>query len=748
MINEAPTKMKRFLLLGTLVALSGWRTQATTITNAGWFNAGSLDALVAAGETEEDGAGGDAGPMDAQSAQSIAEAITPDIQALADGLQHDPVQIFNYVHDHIRYVLYFGSKKGAELTLLEKSGNDFDQCALLVAMLRAAGYTNAAYQFGWMLLPYDNPDGSHRDLHHWLGLGLANNNWTTTAGYLDYLFRNQRWYPTDAHNWGDNTFAFQRVWVTLPISGTTNYLDPSFKVSEPIAGISLTNAMGASTASISNALLSAAQGTEVNSYASNLDEAAIRGVLTGYTTNFLGYLQSNYPNASVEEVLGGAYIVPSTNTTLGQGLLFPTTNLNGTMPIVNWTNQPTNFMSTLTVDLAGVTNNWLMPQLQGQRLSLTFSNNGVAQLWLEDSNVLQVATDGVGSTYVTLNIYHPSVQSSWNAASNSFVPGAYYWKAWKTYQKANASYALLYAFEPDWGWLRQRQQKLDAYRQAFSDTSRQVVTETLNVMGLNWQLQTEYLSRMLAAQIGVLPQFYHRMGRMSQEAGWGYYVDAYMLLNGAASSASSSDNHYTNWLDHWTLFASAMEHGLIEQLQSTNWVGASTVKMLQLANTNHQVIYLANTTNWSTIRPQLANWNTNYVASWINKGYTLLLPQNGAIQLAGAGSWTGYGLIARIAGASIGMNIGDTNNTHNGGFVSDFTAVVNPPFVDLSAYAQPRFFNLASAFGASPTGADPVNLADGSFQVEAADLSLGQVEPRGLNLSRHYSSSRRNSNLT
>src|ERR1043166_5827661 len=522
-------KVARFLVLSALLA-AGVRCQGQPITDPGWFCSDAPDwpEVTRAGFAVP-GAAANSTPLTAGSmlpyvpGTPLAEEVTPRIQALADGLQHDPVRIFNYVHDHIRFVLYFGSKKGAELTLLEKSGNDFDQSSLLVALLRAADYTNAAYQFGWMLLPYDNPDGSHRDLHHWLGLGLANNNWTTTAGYLDYLFRNQRWYPTDAHNWGDNTFAFQRVWVTLPISGTTNYLDPSFKVSEPIAGISLTNAMGASTASISNALLSAAQGTEVNSYASNLDEAAIRGVLTGYTTNFLGYLQSNYPNASVEEVLGGAYIVPSTNTTLGQGLLFPTTNLNGTMPIVNWTNQPTNFMSTLTVDLAGVTNNWLMPQLQGQRLSLTFSNNGVAQLWLEDSNVLQVATDGVGSTYVTLNIYHPSVQSSWNAASNSFVPGAYYWKAWKTYQKANASYALLYAFEPDWGWLRQRQQKLEAYRQQFSDTSRQVVTETLNVMGLNWQLQTEYLSRMLAAQIGVLPQFYHRMGRMSQEAGGGSY---------------------------------------------------------------------------------------------------------------------------------------------------------------------------------------------------------------------------------
>ena len=36
-------------------------------------------------------------------------------------------------------------------------------------------------------------------------------------------------------------------------------------------------------------------------------------------------------------------------------------------------------------------------------------------------------------------------------------------------------------------------------------------------------------------------------------------------------------------------FGSAMEHGMIEQLQSTgDLVAASTIKMLQLANTNHE----------------------------------------------------------------------------------------------------------------------------------------------------------------
>ena len=173
----------------------------------------------------------------------IAEALTPDILALARGLENDPLRIFNYVHDHIRHVLYFGAKKGAELTLLEKSGNDFDQCALLVALLHAANYTNTVYEFGWMELPYDSA-ADHKDLHHWLQLSLVNTNWGYTSNYLRTLIYGIRGYPATAAIWDNNTFAFQRLWVKLSIGSTNYYLDPSFKVSEPIPNLfNLTNVM-------------------------------------------------------------------------------------------------------------------------------------------------------------------------------------------------------------------------------------------------------------------------------------------------------------------------------------------------------------------------------------------------------------------------------------------------------------------------------------------------------------------------
>jgi RHS repeat-associated protein len=683
----------------------------------------------------------------------IAEAVTPEIQALADGMQDDPLKIYKYVHDHIKYVVYFGSKKGAELTLLEKSGNDFDQSALLVALLRAAGY-NATTQFGWMGIPYDATNGTHNDLHHWLQLNFSNSNWNNTSNYLFNLFWNTRGYPTVDYLTDGNTFQFQRVWVTMTIGSTTYYLDPAFKVSEPVSGINLYSAIGEPA----TPLETAAAGTDTGDYVTGLNEAAVRGALNSYTTNFSAYLQNNYPNASMEQIMGGWQIVPATNTTLPTNLLFNTYTANDpgveVLPIVNWVNEPTNLMATLKVTFSGTSYQCFLPQLEGQRLSLTFSNNGLAQLWLDDTMLAQHSTGGSSSrTNVVLYVNQPF--GDWNFVSNSLIPDTFGdLNVTNSYQRTNATYALTYAFEPDWGWLQERQNKLDAYRQAgLADTSRQVVGETLNIMGLNWMLQSENTGHLIEQEMGILPQFHCRLGRMAQEAGHGYYVDVYMQLAGFAPNLSSGVWD-AGWeqidFDLFSYFGSSLENGIIEQLQNTNIVGASTMKMLEIANTNGQAVYMAGGTNWSMVESALTNYSAateTSLGNLISQGYYLLLPQNGSNHVAGAGSWAGYGYVAHLNTTNSQAETACTiSGGYNGGYSSDPAATANTPVVAQNGDNQPAYF--ASAPTATPnlTGADPVDMADATFQVEHTDLSLGQGEPRGITLSRYYNGTRRYSN--
>jgi RHS repeat-associated protein len=769
-------KTMRFLILG-LLATTTLISRAQN-TSPGWFQVQLPPSSVQANTFSTSYVHANGTPVGTDEPSSpVAEAITPQIQALADGLQDNPQRIFDYVHDHIKFVLYFGSKKGANLTLLEKSGNDFDQAALLVALLSAAGYSNSVnYQFGWMLMPYDDPYGNNYDLHHWWQLTLNNTNFSTTINYVVSL-AGTRGYPTvygqnvvnlyyDTVNPIDgyytNNFLIQRIWVNLTVGSTNYVLDPAFKVSEPIttlSGFSLTNAMGSGT--ISNDLLTAAGGTDTGNYAQSLNESAVRNKLTAYTTNLLNYIASNAPNSSVQQVLGGWQIVPANNAVDFSTSLPFTTATVGDMPILTWTYEPTNLMSTLNVAFAGTSTNWFMPQLQGDRLSLVFGNTGMAQLWQDDNLVTQAATSGSGSTNVVLSVTHPV--GYWDTVNNVFIANPASpidQTTTNTYQCTNATYALVYAFEPDWGWLQQRENVLDTYLQeGYTNGSRQVTSETLNVMGLNWMLQTEQSGQMLASQLGVSQQYFHRIGRMAQESGHGYYVDVYMQFTGEFPSGGNDAAHLqagNTYFDLWSFFASSLEHGLIEQLQNTNLVGASTIKMLEIANTNGQAVYLASSTNWATGYGVEGHLTTGTYSSTvlstitglINAGYYILLPQNGSNSVTtAANSWAGYGyesLLTSNGLSELQMKIG---GGYDGGYSSDPDVPIDPPYVDTTADDQSDYYTSVPISTPNPTSADPLDTADGTYQVENADLSLGQAAPRGISFGRYYNGTRRFSSV-
>jgi hypothetical protein len=702
----------------------------------GWFVApdGNMDLSASVdwdgGTTNEYQSG-----VSQPASPAIAEAITPDIQALANNLQDNWQNIIGYVNSNIRYVHYFGSKKGAELTYLEKSGNDFDQSALLVSLLRAAGYTNVGYNFGWEAVPFDDPTGHTNDLHHWLGLGFSNTNWTYTSNYVAHLFT-RRGYHNLALTGDNNTFVFQRVWVVLTNGFFIYDLDPAFKTTQTLQGINLTNAMSFS----GGALLSAAGGTDMGSYVTNLNEANLRNSLTANATNLLNYIQTNNPNVSVTQILGG----PQTVAAGWPGFANYPVGANGyTNGTVSWSYIPTNLMSGLTVTFAGTNWQCWMPQLQGQRLSLTYSNNGVAQLWLNDSNVVQgqVATSP-GTNNVTIDINHPF--GLWNFTNNTItrVPSVADFNVTNVYQSTNATYALVYAFEPDWGWLQERQNQLNAYmREGFTNTSRQVVSETLNVMGLDWMLQTEAAEQMLADQQGIIPQFHHRFGRMGQENGRGYYIDIYMQDSGEASANGADTNNLDieyRHADLWSYFFSAFESGLIEQLQNSNLVAASTVKMLEIANTNGQAVYLASNGNWSAISGNLSGYDNGMLdKSYILSGYYLLLPQCGTNPVAGPGTWAGYGVAARsLTSTNYSMSM-LISGGYNGAYISISHGDLDSEYIVENMDGQPGSDTAASAgtAGNNLTIADPVDTADGTFQVEHTDLSLGQTEPKGVSFS-------------
>jgi hypothetical protein len=85
-------------------------------------------------------------------AETIDVKFTPEIQAKALELGNNPVKIYEWVRNNFKFEPYYGTLKGSQQTLLEMSGNDFDQASLLIALLRSANIP-AKYVYGTIELP-------------------------------------------------------------------------------------------------------------------------------------------------------------------------------------------------------------------------------------------------------------------------------------------------------------------------------------------------------------------------------------------------------------------------------------------------------------------------------------------------------------------------------------------------------------------------------------------------------------------
>lgn len=85
---------------------------------------------------------------------NLETPLSESIIQKARELDFDYVRIYEFVHNEIELEWYVGSKKGAEGTLLQMSGNDVDQSSLLIALFRASGLA-AQYVHGTIEAPTD-----------------------------------------------------------------------------------------------------------------------------------------------------------------------------------------------------------------------------------------------------------------------------------------------------------------------------------------------------------------------------------------------------------------------------------------------------------------------------------------------------------------------------------------------------------------------------------------------------------------
>jgi RHS repeat-associated protein len=715
-----------------------------------------------------------------------ADEVTPEIEALARGLRNDPVKIFEYVHNFIRYEAYFGSKKGAHLTLLEGSGNEHDQCALLVSLLRAAGLS-PSYKYGPCTFSYSQ-------MAKWLGISTSPfSHWTDaqllayyypaggapsgfpTAAHREFLtiyeFLTPRGYPkVDVfRQLGVTYFSIPHVWVELG----GKVISPSYKYQTIRSGIDLAAATGYSRSQILADAGGAVNTGDGARWVSGLNYSALSSRLATQTQNFIQAVKANHDERASQEMTESTTINMETYANLdpwsasnpdGIKSIFPdTVAASSWLPFETWTAIPTAHMSKLEIR-AGIWNGttWTstyfnlatplnLSGLRGRKLSLTFSGN-TGRIYLDETLVGTTFSipSGVNEFDLRVGINHNHYELTGNNFAVTDLGKSNQSETKKYLKGDDCAYALIYSFGNPDRLSRARQEQLDAYRRAgLADTDWRVRTESLNIMGLNWLHQCHLAEQAIAGLFNMVPLNHHKFGRVGQERSFSsgaisFYIDVGLILS-AHNHRTTNFTEDTNCTRLTNTFASAMEHGVLEQMQGTNLGATSTVKMAYLANQAGQRLYRATKANWTTVNSELStDWLSSVKATVgaalnADSSSRALMPHSGKLVL---NQYSGFGYAleepTRIS-MLIGSNYGGYNSKPGAVSTSDLLAWLKS---DPSYLYKSSTLAIPAAPHTTPahTFGDPVDVATGAWVSDVTDLTLGGSDTAGLHFTRSYNS--------
>lgn len=337
---------------------------------------------------------------------TAAPAGPASIAELARALKNDPDLIYEYVRNNIEYYPVWGVQKGALGAILDNQGTAYDQAALMVSLLRQAGYT-ASYVKGRINL-------TAAQVNTWLGVPTTN-----VCAVLNLLAQGQvpiaSVTASAAGSCPGSTAALvsmkiDHVWVKATIGGTNYYFDPSFKPHTLKTGINLATASGYSAASYLTAARTGA--TVTADYVQAINRTNIRANLTSYATNLTNYLRTNNPTGVLEDVVGGMTINPHSGGNLRQSVL---PYQDTTVALTEWTADiPANYRPTVRIQYQGIDTTYTSDALYGKRLSITYNGSNQPLLML-DGVSQATGTAITPGTYanVTFTVTHGAYASTY-----------------------------------------------------------------------------------------------------------------------------------------------------------------------------------------------------------------------------------------------------------------------------------------------------------------------------------------------
>ena len=662
--------------------------------------------------------------------------VAQEIRDLANALGNDPLALFNWVRNHVDYKHYRGAKKGSLTTLVELSGNDCDQSLLLRDLLTAAGIP-ARLNYGKNWIPYQSETGA--DIRHWLGLPQA----AFENDHADRMLLDRGTKSSEAEK-TSTQILLKRIWVEATIQGQMVQMDPSFKKYEQVTGVDLAATSGYQQAAALGQLAGAV--ADGNRSLANANETALGVYLKDRSAALVqAFKQTGNVGKTPLDVTGGWRLLEWTAASLTE--TFP---LDSYLLDSQWDIPPADQQATIRFRLGYDPQNGQYDrevkmntsELAGRRLTLGFSGNAI-MLSLDGLSMFDLPYLVAQSVNLEIQITHPTGDTRLNQT---------FQQSYKRTVTANgmpngtAIYALIYGFDVSRESLRRRERVLEKYKaEGLADNSPEVMGETLNIIGQQWYLQTEEVESILSALTGCAPQMHHRIGRVAQEEG--LYIDVMGQLFGMISGTSDPEAQYKNFAAAM-FYGSAMEHGVLDQLQNTP--AASTVGLISRANALvpvGKVFVMRNIADYNTLRsqstPQLSGYSTadrQTFKDTLNAGGTVVCPANADLKLNPTDLWHGAGYVLATPPTNIvsGRILMIISGGYQGGYsvnnwLSDTTQIFN------SNYSAPAKINFTPVSLPRSVSYDPVDLQTGNFLISGRpDLAVGST----LAFSRTYDGAR------
>ncbi len=653
----------------------------------------------------------------AASTQTIPDSpvdVTPEIAALARALEYNPRKCYEYCRNNIAWTPTYRGVNGATGCLQAKRGNEWDTGLLLGALLKASGYS-VRYKEG--RIGYEK-----EDLSAWYGVN------TNKLNYIIHHAGDAVWDVTGEPTW----YATYRFWVEASISNTWYVFDPAFKEYRDVEGCDLGAAMGFSETTF---LADAMQGAQTNiNYVEDANRDEVHTNLMEYSTSLLSYIETNAPNASLKQITGGREIVPEilTNytTQLPKAQHVWDTHIRTESDLSGGY-----FHAKLTVQHNGINKTLVGYEMAGNRVTIVYdsADSYKPKLYVGGELVATGNSTTPGGSYtLALIVSHPFLGKS--------IPDLNYDRTYTFDLISGSTYLIAHDFggsSPE--TVAQQNMLLSKYiSEGLSESSEAMLGQGMHASMesgfLQWQGCVDIMSD-LADAVGYA---HHFIGVMGINSSGGYYVD----LPGFASVSCGRGAEVLGleWIHSYSLTASGLEHGLLQQVQGKEKVAASTVKLADINNEDSNKIFLTDSSNWNTgynVKSKLDNYTTaekNVIQGLVNSNATLVLPENGNITLV---DWIGLGYV-HFGNGLVGMIIdGGYSGGYAGGSDWSFSLANVYDTLDISYTTWPGTdIPITSA-------ADPVDLYTGNFLFSSTDMALGVEPPRGLSFERHYNSGQR-----